>query len=54
MDCRYASEYFMNQPEKSEDMSILDNPNSWPQYLKVKAEQRSITVYSDLLGGVKH
>ncbi|MTI81252.1 MAG: IS21 family transposase [Firmicutes bacterium] len=54
VDCRCAAEYFLSQQETSVDMSILDNPNSWPQYLKVKAEQRSITAYSRLLGGAKH
>ncbi len=54
VDCRCAAEHFLSQQETPVDISVLDNPDSWPQYLKVKAEQRSISAYSTLLGGVKH
>lgn len=50
VDCRSAADYFMSHQETPKDVSILDNPNSWPKYLQVKAQQRSITVYTDLLG----
>ncbi|PHJ39783.1 hypothetical protein P378_01380 [Desulforamulus profundi] len=53
VDCRSAADYFLNHQEAPVDISILDNPESWPKYLQVKAQQRSITVYSGLLGGEK-
>lgn len=51
VDCRSAAEYFSSCQEAPIDISMLDNPESWPKYLQVKAQRRSITVYSDLLGG---
>lgn len=51
VDCRDAAAYFLSQQQAPAVPSHLEGPGAWPSHLKVKAEQRSITAYTSLLGG---
>jgi transposase len=51
VDCRNAATYFLSQTDKPNSASILKKPNSLPNNLQVTIQQRSIKVYTDLMGG---
>lgn len=52
VDCRDAADYFRRQNAGEEDeIQATARPDAWPLHLKVRAEHRSITVYTELLGG---
>jgi transposase len=52
VDCREVVKYLLTKQEQPEEgVSIINQPETWPLHLKVKAEHRSISVYSNLLGG---
>ena len=53
VDCRHAVAYFSGQQEVPAQTSCLDELGACPGVLTVKAEQRSITAYSELLVGEK-
>ena len=52
VDCRDAAGYFLRQnPKEADEIPDIARPDAWPLHLSVRAEHRSITVYTDLLGG---
>ena len=52
VDCRDAAGYFLRQnPKEADEIPDIAKPDAWPLHLSVRAEHRSITVYTDLLGG---
>jgi len=53
VDCRDAVAYFSSQQELPAQTTCLGELRSCPGVLKVKAVQRSITAYTELLGGEK-
>lgn len=53
VDCRDAAVYFLSQEQTPAKTSCLIKPGHCPGVLTVKAEQRSITAYTRLLGGEK-
>ena len=52
MECRDAAIYLLGQTvEDAHVTPAIENTSVWPAYLRVRAEHRSITAYTELLGG---
>jgi hypothetical protein len=52
VECRDAAIYFLSQAAgEIAAPSVIENAGAWPLHLTVRAEHRSITVYTALLGG---
>jgi transposase len=52
VECRDAAIYLLGQTvEDAHVTPAIENTSVWPAYLRVRAEHRSITAYTELLGG---
>lgn len=51
VECRDAAIYLLSQTEAAHETPAIESAGVWPLHLRVKAEHRSITAYTELLGG---